>query len=181
MTDVPKLEMSHVGIFVTDPDRLKGFYTRVLGLQITDDGLFDGVRLVFMSGSPRDHHQVVLVEGRSPDAPTTVNQLSFRCAGLAEMKRVHALLTDDADVDRMETVDHGNAWSIYFWDPEGNRLEVFMDTPWYIDQPHRIEMDLTLSDEEIYRRSEEHVRADASFRTVEDWRAATFKELAPAE
>jgi catechol 2,3-dioxygenase len=37
---------------------------------------------------------------------------------------------------------HGNAMSIYFRDPEGNRLEVFMDTPWYCEQPLREPIDL---------------------------------------
>ena len=77
--------------------------------------------------------------------------------------------------------DHGNAWSVYFWDFEGNRLEGFMDTPWYINQPHRYELDLSLSDEEIYRRSEEHAKSDPTFRPIEDWRAAISKELASVE
>jgi catechol 2,3-dioxygenase len=29
----------------------------------------------------------------------------------------------------METRNHGNAWSIYYSDPEGNRMEVYSATP----------------------------------------------------
>ena len=32
-------------------------------------------------------------------------------------------------------MNHGNAWSVYFRDPEGNRIEIFCDTEWYIEQP----------------------------------------------
>lgn len=28
--------------------------------------------------------------------------------------------------------NHGNAWSIYFADPEGNRIELYTPSPWYV-------------------------------------------------
>lgn len=171
MADAPQLELSHIGIFATDVDKMQRFYTRVLGMTVTDEGDLNGGKLVFLSRDARDHHQVVIVEGRQPDMGTVINQISFRCAGLDDMKKAHRMLTDDPEVHRLDPVDHGNAWSIYFWDPEGNRLEFFMDTPWYINQPHRHAMDFTLADEEIYRRSEEHAREDSGFEPVEDWRA----------
>ena len=40
-------------------------------------------------------------------------------------------------------MDHGNAWSLYFRDPEGNRLEVFCDTQWYVEQPCLEDLDLS--------------------------------------
>jgi catechol 2,3-dioxygenase len=40
---------------------------------------------------------------------------------------------------------HGLAWSIYANDPEGNRLEFFVDTDWYIKQPFSIPLDLSKS------------------------------------
>ena len=44
---------------------------------------------------------------------------------------------------------HGNAWSIYFEDPEHNGVEVFIDTPWHVQQPQAKPLDLTKSNEEI--------------------------------
>ena len=41
---------------------------------------------------------------------------------------------------------------MYFLDPEGNRLEFFCDTPWYVEQPHRVALDFSLSDEELLER-----------------------------
>ena len=44
---------------------------------------------------------------------------------------------------------HGNAWSIYFSDPEHNGVEVFIDTPWHVQQPQAKPLDLTKSTDEI--------------------------------
>ena len=73
--------------------------------------------------------------------------------------------------------DHGNAWSVYFFDPEGNRLEAFMDTPWYINQPHRHDIDFSMTDAEIYAASEAHAKADPTFQPVEDWREQFAKRI----
>jgi catechol-2,3-dioxygenase len=53
---------------------------------------------------------------------------------LASLRRFHAQLLRGGD-GHMQTATHGNAVSLYCRDPEGNRLEIFMDTPWYCDQP----------------------------------------------
>ena len=35
MSTPPALEFSHIGIYVTDLDRMRDFYTRLLGFQVT--------------------------------------------------------------------------------------------------------------------------------------------------
>lgn len=178
MAKLPRMQLSHVGIWVQDFDRMKDFYIRMFGFAVSDEGLLNGAKYAFMSGDPRDHHQVIVAEGRRPDTDqTTVNQISFRCEKLADLKQVHAAVTTDPDVQKVFVTDHGNAWSVYFFDPEGNRLEAFMDTPWYINQPHRHDLDLGLPDAEIYKRSEAHAKADPTFRPIEDWRAWFAGEL----
>ena len=59
----------------------------------------------------------------------------------------------------MRRMDHGNAWSLYFRDPEGNRLEMFCDTQWYIEQPCLEDLDLSLPAEEIRARSDAFCRS----------------------
>lgn len=181
MAALPKMEMSHIGIWVTDFERMKNFYMRMFGMVVSDEGLLHGAAYAFLTRDPRDHHQIVVAQGRAPGTETTINQISFRVADLSDLKRVHQTVTTDGDVQKFLITDHGNAWSVYFWDPEGNRLEAFMDTPWYINQPHRYDLDLTLPDEEIYSRSEAHAKADPTYRPIEDWRAMIAKELVPAE
>jgi catechol 2,3-dioxygenase len=129
------LEFSHVGLFVMDIDRMADFYHRVLGFPITDRGMLGEAEIVFMSRDPRDHHQVILVAGRPPGLPDRiVNQVSFRVASLAELQRFYRRIRAEA-VQELAPICHGNAWSVYFRDPEGNRIEVFVDTDWYIHQP----------------------------------------------
>lgn len=178
MALLPEMKLAHVGIWVQDFDRMKDFYVRMFGFGIADEGLLNGNRYAFMSRDPRDHHQVVVAEGRRPDTDqSTVNQISFKCGSLADLRQVHGAVTTDEDVLKVMVTDHGNAWSVYFYDPEGNRLEAFMDTPWYINQPHRHDIDFSMTDAEIYAASEAHAKADPTFRSVEDWRAEFQKRI----
>ncbi len=178
MARLPELQLAHVGIWVEDFERMRDFYVRLFGFAIADEGLLHGARYAFMSRSAKDHHQVVVAEGRKPETQqTTINQISFRCGTLAQLKQVYGVVTTDPDVQKVMVTDHGNAWSVYFYDPEGNRLEAFMDTPWYVDQPHRHELDLTLPDEEIYARAEAHAKSDPTFQPIEDWRASMQKKI----
>lgn len=43
-------------------------------------------------------------------------------------------------------ITHGNALSVYFHDPEKNRVELLIDTPWYVPQPYRVPYDIMLPD-----------------------------------
>jgi catechol-2,3-dioxygenase len=97
---------------------------------VADRGNLGHVQLVFLSRNPDEHHQMVLASGR-PAEPgfNTINQMSFRVPDLATLKRMHAGLLAEGVTD-MQPATHGNAISIYCRDPEGNRIEVFWDTPW---------------------------------------------------
>ena len=152
MDQVPRIHFSHVGIFVADLPAMTDFYARVLSLAVTDAGDLGEARLTFLSGDPAEHHQIVLVSGR-PAATgfNTINQISFRLGTLGDLRRLHQRLVDDGRVTGLAAVTHGIAWSVYGLDPEANRLEFFVDTPWYIEQPIREPMDLTLTDAEILR------------------------------
>jgi catechol-2,3-dioxygenase len=74
-------------------------------------------------------------------------------------------------------VSHGNALSVYFRDPEGNRIELFVDTPWYVQQPLRIPMDMSGSDAEIWAWAEREARRQPGFQPVEEWRSALRPRL----
>lgn len=87
----------------------------------------------------------------------TINQISFRVVDLPELRRVHARLLERA-VSALNPTNHGGSWSISFADPEGNRIELFVQTPWYLPQVS-IPLDLNFSDEEIYRLTQQMVEA----------------------
>jgi catechol-2,3-dioxygenase len=71
----------------------------------------------------------------------------------------------------MLSVTHGNAISIYFRDPEGNRIEAFVDTPWYCEQPLREAIALDQSDEAILAQSEAMARSRPGFCSRGVWQA----------
>ena len=173
---VPALSFSHFGFFVHDLGRMAAFYTRLLGFTQSDRGELDTPQgkaaIVFLTRDPRDHHQLVLVGGR-PEALAfnAINQISFRMNDLAGLRQMHRAVCAEAGVSEIAPVSHGNALSVYFRDPEGNRVELFIDTPWYVGQPMRIPMDLSLPDEALWKWAESTARARPGFRPVEEWRA----------
>ncbi len=178
---VPQLRFSHVGFFVRDLERMADFYSRVLGFAITDRGTLETPRgtvgLVFLSRDPGEHHQIVLASGRPENLPfNPINQISFRMADFAGLREMHRRIQGEA-VREIAPVSHGNALSVYFLDPEGNRIELFIDTPWYVAQPLRIPMDMSLPDEALWQWAEENARKLPGFRPVEEWRADLEKRL----
>jgi catechol 2,3-dioxygenase len=169
------VSISHVGLFVRDMSKMKDFFTNVLGFAVTDE---EFPRMVFLSRNPAEHHQIGLFPGRDTksDVPQ-VQQLSFRLDSLGEVKKMHDRLAK-AGVKDMNCLSHGIAWSIYFRDPEGNRLEFFTDTEWYVKQPCADPIDFSLSEEEIYRQTETLNRTHAGFQPFQQWREEFSQRLA---
>ncbi len=171
-------ELSHFGISVTDIDLMKSFYTKVFNLKVNDEGpgVTFNFRLVFLSGRPDMHHQLVLAENRPADCTfSTVMQLSFKVKTLDELRQVRKAALDNG-ATAMRGLNHLNALSIYFKDPEGNTVEVYLDTPWYAPQPHGEPLDLDLPDEEIWAQTEKAARADPGFMLETDRQALFNKE-----
>jgi len=169
-SSVPSLAFSHMGIYVTDLARMEDFYTRVLGFTATDRGNLGSTKLVFLSRDPKEHHQIVLASGRPGDAGfNPINQISFRMAEFAGLREMHRRLQREGMAE-ISPVSHGNALSVYFRDPEGNRIELFVDTPWYVTQPLRVPMDMKLPDAELWAWAEAEARKLPGFKKVEHWR-----------
>jgi catechol 2,3-dioxygenase len=171
--------LAHVGVYAHDKAKLEKFYTTVLGLLVTDSGQGrNGVELTFMSSSPENHHQFVLVSGRPDTAGfNPINQISFLVNSLSELREVHKRALDNGATE-MRVVTHGNAWSCYFKDPEGNVVEAYVDTPFHVPQPHGVPFDLSKSDEEILRETEDHCRKDPGFMTMGEFKRSLAGRLA---
>ena len=186
MGSAPAIAFSHVGIYVRDFAAMEDFYTRALGFTVTDRGELGGgdlgtVKLVFLSRDPREHHQIVLATGRPDDLPfNVVNQISFRVPSLGDLRRLHDSLAGERISD-VQPVSHGNAWSVYLRDPDGNRLEFFADSPWYVQQPMRVPLDLGRSDDEIMAWTETECRKLPGFRPQAEWRAELAAKMKQAQ
>ena len=176
------LTLSHVGIHVTDVERMVDFYTRFLGFAESDRGtLADGRgEIVFLTRDPREHHQLVLVTGRPKDLSyNLINQLSFRVDSLGTLREIQAGLPGEG-AKELRSVTHGNALSLYFRDPEGNRVELLIDTPWHVPQPCRIPVDLSLPDDELWASIEKKARELPGFKSREAWQRDIEKRIAEA-
>ena len=174
------LTISHVGIFVNDMAPMLDFYTRFMGFAIADRGPRPGGEIVFLTRDPREHHQLVLASGRPADMNfNLVNQISFRVDSLATLREMHQGLKNEA-VKEITTLTHGNALSCYFRDPEYNRIEILIDTPWYVPQPHHLNVDLSLADGELWGVIEKHVRATPGFKPVAEWEKDIERKIAQA-
>jgi len=164
------LVFSHMGFYVRDIERMARFYRDVMCFFETDRGLLGTTQLVFFSRDPSEHHQIVLASGRPTDlAFSVINQISLRVPDLATLRDVRNRVQADPDVTELVCATHGNAVSIYFRDPEGNRLEVFMDMPWYCEQPLREPIDLDQSDEAVMAFAEALARSRPKFRSRAQW------------
>lgn len=164
-------EFGHMGIFVRDIKAMEEFYSEVLGLEVTDRGEFKGRALVFLSGSEHEHHQVVLAEGRDDGtAGQVLNQLSIKAESLTELRAIGSRLEASGVPDEsISAVDHGTAWSLYFPDPDGNRIELYTPTPYYVPQPAAEPLDLTLSDAELAAKTNARFGDRVGFQPIADW------------
>jgi len=175
----PAVSFSHLGINVTDLARMEDFYTRVLGLLVADRGTIPGgATLVFLSRDPDEHHQIVLATGRPPGvAYNVVNQISFKLPTLADLQAMHARVRGEG-IKEFRMVTHGNAWSVYFPDPEGNRVELFVDTPWHTPQPFVEPFDVEAPVETILAATEALCRSRPGFMSRAEWRKTQVEKLA---
>jgi len=170
MNPPPDMTLSHFELYVQDVARMEAFYTHHLGFVVTDRGSGPDA-LVFLSRNPNEHHQLVLNPRPSRHAgESPVDHISFRVATLADLRAVHAVLITSPEIS-LDAVSHGTAWSLYFRDPEENRLEVFVDTPWHVAQPCRFPIDLSLSDEALLAFTEERIQSLPGFRKADAWRS----------
>ena len=176
------LTLSHCGIYVTDMARMVDFYSGFLGFAVSDRGTLSDGRgeIVFLTRDPREHHQFVLATGRPAELPfNIVNQLSFRVDSLETLRELQRGIAKEGGTE-LGPVSHGNALSVYLRDPEGNRVEFLIDTPWYVPQPCRIPVDLSLPDDELWAKLERDARALPGFKSRAEWRADIEKRIAEA-
>jgi len=171
-----KLRWSHAVIYVRDMEAMIAFYTEVLGFQVSDRGPVDpagaGLELAFLSQVGSDHHQLAFVPVRGDGPSTTLDHMAFRVDSLADVKAVADKLQADGRATGLTPISHGNAWSVYFKDPEGNGLEVFCDSPFHVRQPQADSWDLAMSEDELRRATEERFGSEPEFKPMPEFLAA---------
>jgi catechol 2,3-dioxygenase-like lactoylglutathione lyase family enzyme len=151
---MPITGLGHTGFWVEDLDKMRDFYTRVLGLTVTDQDEEHGI--VFMSARPDDeHHEFVLARGRTaPKGTLLTHQVSWRVDSLETVIEFHHRFRAEG-IDVQQEVTHGNAIGIYFFDPEGNRNEVYLRVEKDVRQPFRKTLNLDQAPEQVLAEAEQ--------------------------
>ena len=175
----PRLTLSHSTLYARDIDSLSAFYRDVLGFHVTDRGpVPGGGEIVFLSQDPAEHHQIAMVsaEDTPPAGFVMVEHLAFRTGSLDDLRALQTTLAE-AGVEGVLPICHGNAFSLYFPDPEGNGVECFVDSPFHVAQPFAQGLDLTATDEEIVETTRAMLAEEAGFQPVEAWRSEFGRAL----
>ncbi|MBM3226364.1 MAG: hypothetical protein FJZ47_21585 [Candidatus Tectomicrobia bacterium] len=118
-------KVGHVVLNVKDVAASAQFYADVLGMEVM---LLRGENAAFLSFGTQ-HHDIALF--KAPEGAEMgglgLNHIAFQIAGgETELRQLYGrLVQHGTKVDY--TTDHGMTRSVYFFDPEGNRLEIFCE------------------------------------------------------
>ena len=156
---MPIVGLGHTGLWVRNLAKMRDFYERVLGLTVTDADDEQGI--VFFSSQPEaEHHEFVLQRGRTaPPGSMLPHQISWRVDSVQTLQMFHHRFKAEG-VPVQQEVTHGNAYGIYFFDPEGNRGEVYLRIPRDVRQPFRKSLNLEQSVAEVDAEAERLLAED---------------------
>ena len=175
----PRLILGHATLAARDLDRLSTFYCDVLGFEITNRGpAGPDSELLFMSADPAHHHQIAMASGVgvADSAFVMVDHFAFRTETLDDLRSIHANLIAGG-VEGILQICHGNSWSLYFSDCEGNGLECYVDTPFHVAQPFASGFELGQSDEEILKTTIELIDSAPEFKPMVEFQEDLAKRL----
>lgn len=173
----PKSYLSHIVIQCFDFPKMLDFYTRVLGFHLSDIGGARGQQMAFLTLDPSlEHHQIALATGRTVQGGG-LHHVAFGVHSLKDLNgRLQHLRAQE--VNGIELWTHASMLSVYYRDPEDNRLEFFMETPYYVKQPiaETLDVDISAEDAVVWKAIEDKYGKDPSFKLMAEWKRATVLE-----
>jgi catechol 2,3-dioxygenase len=129
MTTTPyTTKLGHAHLKVRDLERAVAFYTSVFGLRVTEQV---GEHFAFLTDGQLHHNIALQALGEAAPAPhpygVGLYHIAFELADKSAFAHAYQHLRD-LGVQAMP-VDHvGISWAMYFNDPDGNGLELYVDT-----------------------------------------------------
>lgn len=160
---------SHLGLYVKSLPEMEHFYCNVLGFYVTDRLGEGDQEMIFLSRSVQEHHQIVLAPGRAQGSASTVNQISFEIETLRSLIDACQAL-HELDISGIKAMNHGGSWSLYVPDPEGNTIELFVKTDWYVPPHATTSLDLSQSEEQIRQQTALMAQQTPGSKTWAAWR-----------
>lgn len=145
---IPQAGFGHLVLNVTDVQLSARFYCNVLGMRKRRSGVFNGDRMVFLTFGQHDH-DLALVQLPQPAravgaGAAGLGHVAFRIGDqIGDLRRFKHHL-DRLGIVADQMVEHLYARSIYFRDPDGIALEVyvecatntpFVDAEMHVDNP----------------------------------------------
>jgi catechol 2,3-dioxygenase len=119
--------LGHVVLAVRDAEKSRDFYVRTLGLKVAHEDLERGT--VFLSFG-REHHDLALfqIASESPaDAGRPgLHHMAWQLGSFDELRQAYEELKA-IGIPIESTVEHNVTRSVYFPDPDGNRVELYCD------------------------------------------------------
>jgi len=120
-------KLGHIVLRVRDAQKSKDFYMRTLGLKLAHEDLTRGS--VFLSFGEQ-HHELALFEPASGEAPDAkqpgLHHAAWQLGSFEELQAAYRELKA-MGIKVESTVEHNVTRSVYFPDPDGNRVELYCD------------------------------------------------------
>ena len=122
--------LKHLVLNCSDVEASIKFYTESLGMEVVNYN--PETRMAFLSFG-KEHHDIALFQFKGEGEKLEPNHVGLNHIALEieggedELKEFYTKLQEQGvQIDRL--ADHAMSRSVYFFDPDGNRLEIFYET-----------------------------------------------------
>ena len=120
-------KLGHIVLKVRDAQKSKEFYTRALGLKVAHEDRDRGA--VFLSFGEQ-HHELALFQLATGDTPAAtqpgLHHAAWQLGSFEELQAAYRELRE-LGIHVESTIEHNVTRSVYFLDPDGNRVELYCD------------------------------------------------------